>query len=275
MVAITPNTYLYNRSALSLRKHFIENKFIQEIIDFESEKVFKGVSTYVCITIFTIKPKEFLIYNGRKIMYEDINEDFNIFGSNDLKHKSLTLNDLCTIRNGIATLRDKIYIHKHKLFDEPCWKPITKFFEENWIIYPYDNKGRILEEEHFKNANPQTYSFLEDHKEELGKRDKGNKSYPKWYSFGRTQSLIKSESNLVIYTPTFSDPKAIKCKISEPILYINCLCIELQKNVTEFSLENIVEIIQNNVDFIVSNSSKRGGGWINLSGSILKQIVIS
>jgi hypothetical protein len=113
-----------------------------------------------------------------------------------------------------------------------------------------------------KTTNPQTYSFLEDHKEELGKRDKGNKLYPKWYSFGRTQSLVKSDSNLVIYTPTFSDPKAIKCKISKPFLFINCLCIELKKNVTKYSLENIVEIIQNNIDFIVSNSSKRGGGWI-------------
>jgi len=219
MVAITPNTYLFNRSALSLRKYFIENKFIREIIDFESEKVFKKVSTYVCITIFTKTPKEFLIYNGKKIMYEDINTDFNIFGSKDKStDKSVTLKDICTIRNGIATLRDKIYIHKHKLFHEPCWKPMTKFVENNWIIYPYDDKGCILEEQYFKTTNPQTYSFLEDHKEELGKRDKGNKLYPKWYSFGRTQSLVKSDSNLVIYTPTFSDPKAIKCKISEPLI---------------------------------------------------------
>jgi hypothetical protein len=49
-----------------------------------------------------------------------------------------------------------------------------------------------------KTTNPQTYSFLEDHKEELGKRDKGNKLYPKWYSFGRTQSLVKF-SNLHTY----------------------------------------------------------------------------
>jgi type I restriction-modification system DNA methylase subunit len=152
MVAITPNTYLFNRSALSLRKYFIENKFIREIIDFESEKVFKKVSTYVCITIFTKTPKEFLIYNGKKIMYEDINTDFNIFGSKDKStDKSVTLKDICTIRNGIATLRDKIYIHKHKLFHEPCWKPMTKFVENNWIIYPYDDKGCILEEQYFKN----------------------------------------------------------------------------------------------------------------------------
>ena len=43
MVAITPNSYLYNKSALLLRKYFIENKFINEIIDFKSEKVFDKV----------------------------------------------------------------------------------------------------------------------------------------------------------------------------------------------------------------------------------------
>ncbi len=31
------------------------------------------------------------------------------------------LGDICNIKNGIATLRDKIYIHKERKYEEPCW----------------------------------------------------------------------------------------------------------------------------------------------------------
>ena len=39
MVAITPNSYLYNKSSLNLRKYLFDNKYIQEIIDFNDKKV--------------------------------------------------------------------------------------------------------------------------------------------------------------------------------------------------------------------------------------------
>ena len=54
-------------------------------------------------------------------------------------------------------------------------------------------------------------------------------------------------------------------------LYIGCLCI----NPIE---EKYIDIIKNsiikNINFIQENSSKRSGGWINLSSRILYQVPV-
>lgn len=274
MVAITPNSYLYNKSSLLLREYFIKNKLIHKIIDFKSEKVFDKVSTYCCITVFSKKAKDFLIYNDIKINYSDIkNKEFNIFNNNNnIGSKSKTLGDICCIKNGIATLRDKIYIHKTKLYIEPCWKEITNADKDMWCIYPYDNDCNILDEDLFKKNNPLTYKFLEGHKVELAKRDKGNKVYPKWYSYGRTQSLKISNKEKIMFIPTFADPENIIYKIDKPKLCIGCLSLEITDN--NYTLENVKKVLEKNKQFIIDNSSKRGGGWLNMSSRIIKQILI-
>lgn len=271
MVCITPNSYLYNVSSKSLRKYIIDNRYIQTIIDYKSEKVFKNVSTYCCITVFTKQKKEYLTYNSQQIRYDAIsNKEYNIFNTTNSKAK--TLGDICTIKNGIATLRDKIFIHDTKLFDEPCWEVVTKLDKERWCIFPYNEKGKVVEEDAFKIDNPQTYAYLESHKAELAKRDKGNKVYPKWYSYGRTQSLIKYTSAQVMYISSFADPDHIQYKIDTPKIFSSCLCLEVTD--TTYTLEKIKEILIKHKQFIIDNSSKRGGGWITISGRTLKAIPV-
>jgi len=263
MVAITPNSYLYNKSAFALRKYLLTNKYIEEIIDYQSEKVFDNISVYCCITIFTKKHKNSLIYNDKVINYEDIDSrDYSLFSR---RVGEQTLRDICKIRNGIATLRDKIFIHAKPLFDEECWQKISNSKEIKYIIYPYRD-GAIIEETEFKKHNPQTYQYLLDHKAELAQRDKGNKKYPAWYAYGRSQSLLKSKAKHIILLPTFMDPDNIILVKREPILFYGCLCIEPYN---EKDLMKIIDTIVNNFDQIVQKSSKRGGGWINVSSRIV------
>ncbi len=272
MISITPNSFLYNKSAINFRKFLIENRYITEIIDFKNEKVFTNVSVYCCIVIFTKSIKDKFIYNNAIIDYNTINNlEYNIFSANTIPNKT-TLDDLCNIKNGIATLRDKIYIHNEKMFNEPCWKPITNSKIKKFIIFPYDDNGKIISECIFKNTNPKTYTYLENNKIELSKRDNGKKNYPAWYSFGRTQSLIISKNHNVLYIPTFLDPENIKIKKDVPLLFYNCLCIETKNDI---DLDIIINAIISNKDFIINNSVKRGGGWITISSRILKQISIN
>jgi hypothetical protein len=274
MVSVTPNSYLYNKSAIQLRKYIIDHRLFEKIIDYGSEKIFPGTSVYCCITVFTKKPKDAFDYNGKTIDYNGINNtvqnpSYNIFNQTNLGRK--TLKDICLIRNGIATLRDKIFIHKKKIFDEPCWKEITNAKETKYIIFPYKD-GKIIDEDEFQTANPKTYSYLFLHKEELAKRDKGNKVYPKWYSFGRSQSLKPPISPKVIYIPTFIDPLNVQFQICKPILFYSCLCIEpLNPN----DIDLILYTIEKNMELIQQSTSKRGGGWINLSSRILYELPIS
>jgi len=264
LVAITPNSYLYNKSSLNLRKYLFDNKYIKEIIDFKDKKVFPKVSVYCCITVFTKTNKEYIIYNNKKIPYTDIIHNYSLF--NTQNNNDLTLNTICKIKNGIATLRDKIYIHNKQLYNEPCWKKITNGITEKFIIYPY-NEGIIIDEDILQRENPLTYNYLLSNKDELYKRDKCNKKYPKWYSFGRTQSLKYSKKKC-IYIPCFLNPDSISqsMSINENILHSGCLCIEPNN---EDDIQKIMDCIINNSEFIKLNSSKRSGGWINLSSRTL------
>ena len=264
LVAITPNSYLYNKSSLDLRKYLFDNSYIKEIIDFNDKKVFPNVSVYCCITIFTKTNKEYITYNNNKILYTDIIRNYSLF--NISNSDASTLKDICKITNGVATLRDKIYIHNKKLYDESCWKKITTGKTEKFIIYPY-NEGIIIEEDVFKKENPLTYNYLLLNKEELSKRDKGNKKYPKWYSYGRTQSLKYSKKKC-IFIPCFLNPDLMSKNIfiNNNTLHSGCLCIQPNN---ENDIEKIINCISNNKEFIKLNSSKRSGGWVNLSSRTL------
>jgi hypothetical protein len=269
MVSVTPNSYLYNKSSLKLRKYLFDNRYIEEIIDYGHEKIFDKVSVYCCITIFTKKKKEYIIYNDEKIFYHDIIKNYSLFNHNNKNCK--TLKDICKIKNGIATLRDKIYIHTEKIYDEPCWKEITNSKCIKYIIYPYEN-GNIISEKKFKENNPQTYEYLLNNKDELSKRDKGNKKYPEWYAYGRSQSITFS-SKKCIYISSFINPDNIKDNIliKKGLLHHSCLCIEPNN---DKDIEKIISSIINNIDFVERNSSKRSGGWISLSSRILYQIIL-
>jgi len=213
------------------------------------------------------------MYENRvKTTNKATNKEYNIF-NNQVSLDMKTLNDICNIKNGIATLRDKIYIHKSKLYDEPCWREITNGEKDIWCIYPYDKNTNILDEDIFKNDNPLTYKYLVANKEELSKRDKGNKTYPKWYSYGRTQSLKIPNKEKIMYIPTFADPENITYKIDKPKLCIGCLSLEITDDT--YTLEYIKTILEKNKQFIIDNSSKRGGGWLNMSSRIIKQIIVN
>lgn len=267
MVMITPNSYLYNKSALVIRKILIQNNLIDEIIDFKSKKVFPNASVYCCITVINKKEKKFFTYNDNRINYCDIISGCNIFDKGIFVSTN-TIKDICKISNGIATLRDKIYIHKEKLFDEPCWHPITDSRNIKYIIYPYYN-GKIIQEDVFKTANPNTYVFLVSKKEELAKRDNGNKKYPIWYAYGRSQALTVSSAESVLFIPALNNSKDFFMNKTNPMLFYKCLCV-VPNN--DGDVEKIEKNIKDNIDFIETNSSKRGSDWFTVSTKTLNAI---
>jgi hypothetical protein len=65
------------------------------------------------------------------------------------------------------------------------------------IIFPYsveNGKAEVFEEEYFRKDFPLAWSYLESFKDHLVKRSlQGND--PKWYQFGRSQSLTRFQAN--------------------------------------------------------------------------------
>jgi adenine-specific DNA-methyltransferase len=280
MVTITPNSYLYNKSCKAFRKEIMENRTIKEIIDFKHNKVFPGTSVYTCITVLTKEPKTEWIYNGERVKYENsLDPEYNLFNAMNVKpeakdeSQTKRLADICTIKNGVATLCNEVYIHPQKLYEEPCWRKCKTSTTDKWIIYPYEERtAKVIDEEEFKGANPKTYEYLESEKTRLSNRDKGKKTYPMWYSYGRSQSLKLPKRSQVIYIPVFVDPANIQYAMDEPAVYSGCLCIELTTD--EYRNEDVIDTIKKNIEYIQANSSKRGGGWINLSTKTLLNLVI-
>jgi len=75
-----------------------------------------------------------------------------------------------------------------------------------------------------------------------------------------------------MYIPTFADPDNIMYKIDVPKLCIGCLSLEIKDE--NYTLEYIKNVLEKNKKFIIDNSSKRGGGWLNISSRIIKQILV-
>ena len=92
---------------------------------------------------------------------------------------------------------------------------------------------------------------------------------------GGGQSLIKSSTaKRIAYIPTLVNPENIHIHIDIPYLYKNCISIEVIH--PDYTIEQIVEIIQKNKDSFTKTMSKTWE-WVDcstISTSILKQIPI-
>ena len=262
MVAIIPNAFLYARSSKPLLTWLKERRYISRIRDYGSEKVFPGISVYTCVMVLDRSEKTHYKYNDEDICYS---------AEGDVK-TGTHLGDLCSLSGGIATLRDKIFIHDKPLNTEPCWRPVKSFRKSRWVIYPYDDYGNPLCESTFRLTCPGTYSHLVAHRAELEARDKGKKTYPTWYCWGRKQSLLPCSGECLLI-PTFIDPKNFATVRIKDSLWYNSICVSIPKN-SSTTLDDINKILCDNISFIERNSSKRGSGWINVSPRLLSNIMV-
>jgi adenine-specific DNA-methyltransferase len=272
LVAIIPNSFLYNKTSTQFRQYLIDNTFIKEIIDHEDEKVFLGVSVYTCIIIISKLQNKTFLYNKKIIQYDDICKvSYNMFIKKTLK--TTTLGSICKIRNGVATLCNKVYIHEFPLSAEQCWKNIFTPAGNKYIIYPYDENCKIINENTFKHVYKNTYEYLLYNQEILSKRDKGNKTYPIWYAYGRTQALQIPTLYKTLFISNFINPNNFKVSIETSKLCSGCLSIELTDD--KYTYEYIEQLIRSNITYLKNCSPKKSGGWINISSKTLANLELN
>ncbi|WP_424494119.1 HsdM family class I SAM-dependent methyltransferase [Salinimicrobium sp. GXAS 041] len=158
---ITVNNFYRSLNGRALRNYFSEKCFQFDLIDFGSEQVFKSRQTYTCICLIS-KRRGYLNYTSSKP--ENINElserDFIKFEYSDLndfigwklddaktklnlerlENSGKKLGDLLSIRNGFATLRNKIYL----------FSPIRE--DDDWYYFEKDSTEYRVEKEICKDA---------------------------------------------------------------------------------------------------------------------------
>lgn len=132
---------------------------------------------------------------------------------------TISLRSIAEIAVGLQTSADKIYIfkpeeettttyrfkYKNKTFEiekeicKPCLYDLSFGLFDTvkpnaQMIFPYKilaDKAEVFSEDYFQENFPLTWEYLNNFKEELLKRSINGSKEPKWYQFGRSQSLTR------------------------------------------------------------------------------------
>lgn len=309
---ITMNTFFKSVNGRALREYFQKKKLMFRIIDFGTKQIFKSKSTYTCICLIENNQSEFLNYiktNSLKINYKynsliydelEFKKGWNLEETNLINKIEKTgkpFGELFKTRNGIATLKNNIYIFNPvdedkkfyylKMNDEVF--PIEKGICKNVInpnkftridnvkeinrklIFPYKHesgKVQLIKEDFFKKKFPLTYKYLKSKENVLAQRDKGEGKYEKWYAYGRNQSLEKLKFKLFFPHITPDIPNYV-INTDENLLFHNGLAVVTEN---ENELLFLQKLMSSKIFwFYIKNTSKPyGSHYYSMSRNYIK-----
>jgi adenine-specific DNA-methyltransferase len=217
----------YTETGKALRAFLSEAKAIRQISNYAEIQVFENATTYSAILIFDKKKHDQFTFQQAYSKLDFLSREIEISEVQHQKFWQLStakaentegvkLKEICKIHVGITTLCDKAYIFSVESIDEHyVWantklkgqvkiersilKPIIKGsllksshdkIKES-VLFPYQknvhNKHQIIPEEILMGKYPLAYEYLLSVKDELDKRDNGQKNPVAWYAFGRSQ----------------------------------------------------------------------------------------
>ncbi|TAH18707.1 MAG: methyltransferase domain-containing protein [Cytophagales bacterium] len=305
---ITPNTFFYTETGKALRDFLVQNKAIKKITNYADIQVFDNATTYSAILIFGKQDHPHFVFEqassklafaSRQIAWTEVETQkfWQLSAKKPTNTQGTKLKDICQIHVGITTLCDKVYIFPIERIDEQyAWantrlkgkikietallKPIVKGSVlkssedeiKEYVLFPYQkNKGKhqIISEENLKKY-PLTYQYLLSVKEELDKRDNGQKNKVAWYAFGRSQGLDTSFGKKIIFSPMNLKPNFIWHENEESSLYSG-YCIKYNGDVAW--LLSVLNS-QRFADFIAVSSRDFRGGWKAYNKKIVGEFVV-
>lgn len=221
MSIITPSSWLTSKAGTVLRDHIIAHRNLSGAIDLEHFQAFKA-TTYTLISKFDTKFHDSIAYktfdgtihSKHNINYDDfiINKQFFLNDKLVLdKFRDIRLSTLCNkanVKNGFATLADKIFIGELPFSDFTI--DVLKGSTNKWkkCFFPYDKQGKPIPEMELQ-KHSMVYDYLLSHKEEL---TKGRKSENKklWYLFGRSQAIKDVHHKKIAINSVIKDINSIK-----------------------------------------------------------------
>lgn len=317
---ISINTFLKSVNGRELRKFLVNNTYDTTIIDFKDYQVFKNVSSYTCIVLLRKISNEYLKYSICKDMdglfdckYNTVDfkrlpckEAWNLVGSKEkdkidkIESIGKTLGERYNIKNGLATLRNDLFIFR-PIKEDNCYyflsyegkeyaieksicrniiKPniiknegdLIKFEEK--IIFPYslkNMKATIIEEDYLKEKYPYTYSYLINIRDELSNRDKGKGKYPAWYAFGRSQGLNNFGGK--IFIPYIAERPVAVISNNDDTLFYCGYAIFIENTKDKIILKRILE--SEVFWYYIKNTSKPYvNGYMSLAKNYIKNFGI-
>ena len=292
---ITPNTFFYTETGRALRDFLGKAKAIKRISNYADIQVFDNATTYSAVVIFDKKKHDKFLFEqayskldflSREIDVKEIQHQkfWQLSTEKTADTEGVKLKDICKIHVGITTLCDKAYIFPIEPIDDKyAWadtklrgkikierailKPIIKGSTlkssqdkiKNYVLFPYqkvNGKHQIVSEEILR-GYPLAYEYLLSVKDELDKRDNGQKNTVAWYAFGRSQGLDTSFGRKIIFSPMNAKPNFILYEDEECTFYSG-YCIKYNGN-ADWLLKELNS--QRLADFMAVSSRDFRGGW--------------
>lgn len=225
---ITPSSWINSVAGSVLRQYALDTHSLVRLIDLEHYQAFDA-TTYTMISLFQKNTAHetftYGIYKPNNehtfhLVVEDLTiEETMINGVMYLaNHKTLqelrTIQTTCfhkyvEVKNGFATLADKVFIRSEFPFEEFVI-PTIKASTGKWYkaFFPYDSNGKPLSKEVIF-ANPEIAQYLDNNAIELLK-GRAKELTPDWYLFGRTQALKDVSANKYAINTILIDKNSIK-----------------------------------------------------------------
>lgn len=225
---ITPSSLFNSLAANELRKEIVKNNLLSKVVDLKHFQAF-NVTTYTAIVILDKNKKdnkvEFQNFDERnlkasfceKLSYDDfyICDKFYFGKSEDsVLLKNIFENSYSSdieVKNGYATLCDNVFIGDFDFSSKYIIKALkasTGKFKS--MIYPYDENGKILDENLLK-SDENVYKILLSNKDKLEKRARDKNSV--WYSFGRCQGINDTYKEKIAINSLIKDKKDLKINV--------------------------------------------------------------
>ncbi len=272
---ITPSSWLNSVAGTNLRDYIRKNHNLVSLIDLAHYQPFK-VTTYTLISHFrkgintdTFDYYEYDIENQDKKYVEtlsineiDINGYFYLASCKTLNQlREIIMNrglKLAVVKNGFATLADKVFIAQNFPFTQYVI-PTIKASTGKWYkaFFPYDTNGKPLEKDKiFSNTDIAEYLYL--HKGDLLK-EQNEEINPQWYLYGRTQALKDVYVNKIAINTCVKGVSSIKInQVPQGSGLYSGLYI-----ITDADIDVITEILYNEdfIKYISSLKKYKSGGY--------------
>ena len=304
IVYITPNSYIKARSGDILMKYLIDKSLIDTIIDYEDEMKFEGATTYTAISIFSTGNKVLRVKNKNgkikvKVTYRALVEKhkYKIYSHNFLtenKEEYINLGDFTEVRNGLATLQDKVFIiSENEIIKETAdflyfKKDNERYFievegvkrvirtssitEKKYVIFPYLPSDESLmsytQIKDLKGKYPMIYGYL---------HEKLNSNYKEKYElyFGRKQGFTSYYDKKIVI-PKVASLEGEAFKIVGEGFLLSGVSIKLKNEYLKTNLNQILDYLNSEVvrEYLTITSKNYAAGYKSISSTDLKKIKI-
>ena len=286
MCLITPSSWLSSLAGKTLREYIFLYHNLSGVIDLEHFQPFEA-TTYTLISRFHNSKKfeqieyfnfdedkltecfqEYIPYDNIQItgsLYLSKNENLDLLR----KIKQSISYPYVSVKNGFATLADKVFIGDFDFEDGTI--NILKASTGKWskCIYPYDSQGKPLPLNVFENYT-KAYNHLLANQEQLSKkRDICDNNY--WYLFGRTQALKDVFKTKYAINTIIKDLQSIKLEFIPK----GCGIYSGLYILTDIEFEVIKQLIYSEdfIRYIKLLKNYKSGGYYTFASKDLEQFL--